>query len=190
MDLARNGPTYVSAYNDTHVIAGQASIGFELENQIPGPVTVVVPVGGGGLAAGLTLWAAGYGGARVVGVEAQASRAVSTTMALGHPTTVAIGATLADALAGNLEPGAIAPAILAAHATPVVAVSEAEIRQGMRYLTQTHGLAVEGAGATAIAALLSGKVDATGRVVAVVTGRNVALPTFAAAVTDDIGGQE
>lgn len=183
LELAARGTTYVSPYNDTHVIAGQASIGSELGDQVDGPVTVSVPVGGGGLAAGLTLWGTGRAGVRVVGVEAEASRAVSAAMAAGHTICVPVGATLADGLAGNLEPGSITPAILAAHGTPVVAVSEAEIRHALRFLARAHGLAVEGAGAVAAAALLAGKIDVDGRAVAVVTGRNIALPTLAAALT-------
>lgn len=190
LELAGLGATYVSAYNDTHVIAGQASLGSELDDQLPGTFTVVVPVGGGGLAAGLTLWAAGRDGVRVVGVEAEASRAVSTAMADGRTSTVAVGPTLADALAGNVEPGAVTPMVLATHAIPVVAVSEAEIRHGLQYLVRAHGLAVEGAGAVAVSALLAGRIAVAGRAVAVVTGRNVALPTLAAVLADDAGDNQ
>ncbi|MEO3929150.1 pyridoxal-phosphate dependent enzyme [Micromonosporaceae bacterium B7E4] len=183
LELAVGGATYISAYNDTHVIAGQASLGFELGAQLDAPATVIVPVGGGGLIAGLTLWAAGRDDVRVVGVEAEASRAVSAAMAAGHTVGVGVGPTLADALAGNLEPGSVTPAVLVAHATTVLAVSEAEIRNALRFLAREHGLAVEGAGAVAVAALLAGKLDVDDRrAIAVVTGRNIALSTLATAL--------
>ena len=183
LELAARGAAYVSAYNDTHVIAGQASLGCELSDQLDAPATVIVPVGGGGLVAGLTLWAADRDDVRVVGVEAEASRAVSATMAAGRTVVVPVGPTLADALAGNLEPGSVTPAVLAAHATPILAVSEPEIRHALRFLAREHGLAVEGAGAVAVAALLAGKIDVAGRAVAVITGRNIALPTLATALS-------
>jgi len=186
LELAARGATYVSAYNDTQVIAGQASIGFELDEQINDPLTVITPVGGGGLAAGLTLWAAGHAKVRVVGVEAEASRAVSAAVAAGQTIAVPIGATLADGLAGNIEPGSITPMILASHDTTMVAVSEAEIRHAMRFLASQHGLVAEGSGAVAVAALLAGKIEVVGRAVALVTGRNIALPTFAGAVGGDL----
>jgi threonine dehydratase len=185
LELAARGSTYVSAYNHTHVIAGQSTLGRELGEQIEGPFTIVVPVGGGGLASGLTLWASGRDGVRVVGVEAAASRAVSAAMNAGRTHTVPIGPTLADALAGNVERDAVTPGILTAHGVPVLAVSEAEIRRALRYLVRAHGLAVEGAGAVAVAAVLAGAVDADGPVVAVVTGRNVALPTLAGILAEE-----
>src|SRR5918998_658630 len=71
--LAGAGATYVSSYNDTGVIAGQSTIGRELDAQLPGPPTVACPLGGGGLSSGLGLWAAGRPQARVVAVESERS---------------------------------------------------------------------------------------------------------------------
>jgi threonine dehydratase len=179
LDLATHGATYVSPYNDRWVIAGQASIGAELREQVGGAMTIVAPVGGGGLVAGLALWASGHPDVRVVGVEAQASPAVSAAIAAGHVTEVTVESTLADGLAGNIEPNSVTPAIIAEHAHGVVNVSEPEIRHAMRFLAGQHGLMVEGSGAVAVAALLAGKADVAGCPVAVVTGRNIALPVAA-----------
>ena len=77
LDLARGGGVFVSPYNDPHVIAGQRTIAVEIGAALDGPLTIVVPVGGGGLVAGVALWAAGRDDVRVVGVEAVASRAIS-----------------------------------------------------------------------------------------------------------------
>jgi threonine dehydratase len=183
LDLAVEGLTYVSPYNDPEVIAGQSTIGGELREQVDGPLTVVVPVGGGGLASGLALWAATRPDVRVVGVEAAASMPVSAAVAAGRTVPVPVGPTLADALAGNLEPDSITPAILASHEVALLSVTEDEIRAAMRHLAADHGLVVEGGAAVGVAALLAGKVPVTGRAVALVTGRNVALPVYAEAIT-------
>jgi threonine dehydratase len=179
LEIAGEGATYVSAYNDTWVIAGQASMGVEIRQQVVGPLTVVAPIGGGGLLSGLCLWAAGHPDVAVVGVEAQESRAVSTAIDAGRVVEVPVGPTLADGLAGNIEPESVTPGIIGAHCEALTAVTEAEIRAAMRFLAREHGLLVEGSGAVAVAALLAGKVTPTGRFVAVVTGRNIALPVVA-----------
>jgi threonine dehydratase len=179
LDLAAQGLTYLSAYNDTAVIAGQASIAAELREQIDGPLTIVAPLGGGGLVAGLSLAAARHHDMRIVGVEATASRAVSAAIAAGRIMPVDVGTTLADGLAGNLESGSITPTIIAEHTDTLTDVTEPEIGHAMRFLAAEHGLLVEGSGAVAVAALLAGKVEPGGRTVALVTGRNIALPVAA-----------
>ena len=84
--LVGPGSSYVSPYNDTLVIAGQATVGRELESQTSGPLTLVVPVGGGGLLAGAALWARwrGRDDVTLIGVETCASLAVSTAVAAGR----------------------------------------------------------------------------------------------------------
>jgi threonine dehydratase len=180
--LASDGAVYVSAYNDPHVIAGQATCAWELAGQVPGEMTVVVPAGGGGLLAGVALWAAGRPDVSVVGVEAAASRALSAAVAAGRIVAVPVGATLADGLAGNLEQGSVTPALVAGRVR-FAAVSEAEIEAAVRFLALDCGLVVEGAGAVGVAALLAGRVPAAGRVVALVTGRNLAQATLARILT-------
>ncbi|MFG2005290.1 pyridoxal-phosphate dependent enzyme [Spirillospora sp. NPDC048911] len=167
---------FVSPYNDPHVIAGQGTIGCELDTQVDGPLTVVAPIGGGGLGAGLTLWARQRGDVRVVGVEAAVSRAVASAVDAGKIVEVEVGETIADGLAGNLEPGCVTPEVLR-HAE-LTSVTEAEIRAAMRWLFAEHGLVVEGAGACAVAAVLAGKVDISGRLVMVLSGRNITMPVY------------
>ena len=121
--------TYVSAYNDTHVVAGAATIGRELE-ALDGPLTVVCGVGGGGLASGLGLWAAGRPGTRVVAVEAARSPAFSTALAAGAITQVEVGETLADGLAGNIEAGSVTFPLIRDHVAAVASVEEAADRGG------------------------------------------------------------
>ncbi len=178
--LAAEGATYVSSYNDTHVIAGQATLGAELEH-LRGPVTVLAPLGGGGLAAGMGLWASSRPGTRVIAVQADASPAFSEALAAGGPVHVDVGDTLADGLAGNLEPGAATFDLVRDHVERVASVSEAELEEGIRFLARAHGVVAEGAGAAGVAALLAGKAGPeAGTTVVLVTGRNIALPRLAA----------
>jgi threonine dehydratase len=178
--LALTGARYVSSYNDTGVIAGQSTIGRELEAQLPGPITVVAPLGGGSLCSGLGLWAAGRSGARVVGVEAERSPAMSTALTAGRIERFDVGKTLADGLAGNLEPGAVTFELVRDHVAAVVQASEAEIEEAIRFLARAHGIVAEGAGATAVAGVMAGRAPAGDAPLAiVVTGRNIALRRLA-----------
>ena len=174
--LAAEGRHYVSAYNDPDVIAGGGTLGLELPAEA---LTVVCPVGGGGLCAGVALWASELPHAKVVGVEAEASRAVSSAVAAGRIDPVAVAPTLADGLAGNLEPGSVTVELVQRYVAELVSVTEAEIEAAMQFLVREHGLVAEGAGAVATAALLAGKVGVVGRPVALVTGRNIDPRTLA-----------
>ena len=176
----RTGAAFVSPYNDPTVIAGQATVGRELVEALGEDLTIVVPVGGGGLAAGVALVA---GRAVTIGAEAERSPAMSTALRAGRPTPVEVGPTLADALAGNLEPGTVTFPLIRDHVEAVVTVSEAEIADSMRFLYAEHGLVAEGAGAVAVAAVRAGRASArTAACVAVVTGRNVAAERYASVI--------
>jgi len=182
--LAGRGAVFVSPYNDTGVIAGQSTIGRELEEQLPGPLTVVCPVGGGGLASGVGLWAAGRGGTRVVGVEAERSPAFTAALSAGAITPIEPGESLADGLGGNLEPGSITFELVREHVAAIATVSEAEIAEALRMLARAHGLVAEGAGGVAVAGVMTGRVArGDGRTVVILTGRNIALPQLAAVLT-------
>jgi threonine dehydratase len=183
--LADRGAVFVSAYNDPGVIAGQSTLGRELDEQLPGPVTVVCPLGGGGLGSGLGLWAAGREGARVVGVEAERSPAFTTALAAGGITPIEPGETLADGLGGNLEPGSITFELVRDHLAAVKTVSEAEIAEALRLLARANGLVAEGAAGVGVAGVATGRVERDGTpLVVVVTGRNIALPRLAAVLAE------
>lgn len=174
LHLAEQGSMYISAYNDPHVIAGQATVLDELLFEISGDFTVIVPVGGGGLISGIALRAARVHDRTitVIGVEARASQAASRSVAVGITTTVQIDDTIADGLAGNLEPGSITVDILCANRPVFVTATEAEIRAAIRLLYTEHDLIAEGAAATSYAAMQSIPIDGT--VVALISGRNIA----------------
>jgi threonine dehydratase len=173
------GARYLSGYNDREVIAGQGSIGLELLDALGPELTVVVPVGGGGLASGIALVAV-PAGARVVGVVPEASPAMRAALAAGHAAPVRVRETLADGLAGNIEPGSVTIPLCSQLLDDLVAVSEEELADAMRFLVSEHGLVAEGSGAAPVAALLAGRVERTGTTVAVVSGRNVAPAALAA----------
>jgi threonine dehydratase len=177
--VARQGGRYVSPYNDADVIAGQGTIARELREQVPNLGTVVVPVGGGGLVAGISLGLAGTG-VRVIGVESEASPSMSAAVAAGGIVPIKVEPTLADGLAGNLEVGAVTVDIALHNQVEILTVSEADIRSAMVYSANKMGLVLEGAGAVSVAAVRAGLIPlhADGReTVVILSGRNIA-PTL------------
>jgi threonine dehydratase len=177
LDLAAaDGSRYISPYNDPDVIAGQGTIARELLEQVPNLGTVVVPSGGGGLLAGVALGLAGSG-VRVIGVESEASPAMSAALASGGIVPITVEPTLADGLSGNLELGTVTVDIALHSGVQVLTVSESDIRSAMAFAVYKMGLVLEGAGAVGVAALRAGVVgpDPEGKMtVVLLTGRNVA----------------
>jgi threonine dehydratase len=176
LDLVqREGGRYVSPYNDPDVIAGQGTMARELLEQVPNLGTVVVPVGGGGLVSGISLGLAGTG-VRVIGVESEASPSMSAATAAGGIVPITVEPTLADGLAGNLEPGAITVDIALENHVDILTVSEADIRSAMSYAAHKMGLVLEGAGAVGVAAVRAGLIptDDERETVVILSGRNVA----------------
>ena len=168
---------FISAYTHPDVIAGQATVVGEVAEQVVGPFRIVVPVGGGGLAAGTALGAPAR--ASVIGVEAQASRAVSASMRAGRVIDVDVAPTIADGLAGNIAADTITPRILSQHRVHVTAADEAAIRVAVRELALRHGIVAEGSGAVGIAAAAAGNIPADLPTVFVITGRNIAANRLA-----------
>ncbi|MBA3824397.1 MAG: threonine/serine dehydratase [Ktedonobacterales bacterium] len=169
---------FISPYNDAAVIAGQGTVAHELLEDLPDLDVIVVPVGGGGLAAGIGVWAHHVNPAiRVIGVQSEASPAMHAAFAAGALVTVPLAASLADGLAGNIEPGSITYALCRAHLASVALVTEDAIAVAMRYLMETQHVLVEGSGAVGVAALLSGAVVVPpgSRVGVILSGRNVTL---------------
>jgi threonine dehydratase len=185
LGLAGEGGVFVSAYNDAYVIAGQATMAAEVVAQVGDEVTLVVPVGGGGLLAGAALVAAAHPGVRVVPVEAANSPAVSGAVAAGRVVPVTVRPTLADGLGGNIEPGSVTPALAGPHIEAFVPVDERRIAAAMRTLATRAGLVAEGAAAVGVAALTAGEVPMDRPVVVVLTGRNVAPALLAEQLTKE-----
>jgi len=159
------GAVVVHPFDDPVIVAGQGTLGLELAEQLDEVETVVVPVGGGGLAAGIALaLAARRPGVRLVGVQAErcAPYAGATEFA----------PTIADGIAVK-RPGVLTRPILEERLEGVVTVSDEEIAQAIVLLLERTKLVVEGAGAAPVAALLAGRVGGTGPVCAVLSGGNI-----------------
>jgi threonine dehydratase len=173
---AETGRTLVHPFDDPVGQAGAGTVGLEIEEDAPGLDTVVVPVGGGGLVAGI----AATVGCRVVAVEPELSPALHDALAAGESVPVR-PASIADGLSAPFA-GPNALAVCQAHGVESVLVSEDEIREAMRFLYSRAKLACEPAAAVAVAALQSGRIEGE-RVCCVVSGGNVSSETAAAILT-------
>ena len=167
---------YVPPYNDPDVIAGQATTGVEILEDWPDVDTIVVPIGGGGLIAGIGLWArAVKPGVRLVGVQPAASPPMYAHLETRSTEPMPIAPTLADGVAGNIERASITWRLCRDLVDEVVLVDEPSIAEAMRWALAVPHLLLEGSAVLGIAALRTAAVDVAGRRVAVVTtGRNVA----------------
>jgi threonine dehydratase len=159
--VAQTGATFVHPFEDAYVIAGQGTIGLELAEQVPDAATVVIPIGGGGLASGIALaLRATRPGVRIVGVQA------AGTLPDGP------GFTIADGVAVK-RPGELTTSILDRVLDDIVSVTDEEITESIVLLLERTKLVVEGAGAVSVAAILGDKVGGTGVVVPVLSGGNI-----------------
>jgi threonine dehydratase len=174
---AQTGRTFIHPFDDPFVIAGQGTVGLEIAEDVPDLDVVVVPVGGGGLIAGI---ATALPNARIVGVEPSGSNALSAALAAGEPVPVE-PKSIADGLNAPFA-GRLPLEIATARDLDIVLVEEQEIGAGMRFAYERAKLACEPAGAAAVAALLAGKValEAGETAVAVVSGGNVSGDTATA----------
>lgn len=184
-DTDRSGSCYISPYSHPDVIAGAGTIGLELLENLPDMDTIVVPVGGGGLISGIAISTGGTT-TTVVGVEAQASSPFTQSLAAGRIVPISVGPTLADGLAGNLDPASITFEIVKSRVHGISVVSEDDIRSAIRGMLNEERLVVEGAAATAVAAVLSGGLKdhapRAQRVAVVVSGANIDPETLRAII--------
>jgi threonine dehydratase len=179
--IADTGRALVHPFDSPTTIAGQGTVALELLEDVPDADLVVVPVGGGGLIAGVaTAVKALRRDARVVGVEPETSNALHAALAAGKPVRIQ-PISIADGLNAPFA-GELALAVARRHVDEVALVTEDEIVEATRFLYGRAKLACEPAGAAATAALLAGKVrwEQGESVVAVVSGGNVAAETTVA----------
>jgi threonine dehydratase len=181
---ARTGGVFVSPYNDWDIVFGAGTVGLEIDEDLPRFDDVLVPVGGGGLVGGI----AGYLKAvrpsvRVVGVEPETSAFMAASVAAGRLVEIEERETIADAVAGGIEPGAITFPLCRDLLDAIEVVPERLLARGMGLIRALHGRVVEGAGALPLAALLKEPEKWAGRtVVAVVSGGNISPERFRAIV--------
>ena len=169
----RTGAVFIHPYDHADVVAGQGTLGFEIVEQCPQVRTVVVPVGGGGLASGVAVAIKDLDPAiSVVGVQAEAVAPYPASLAAGHPVSVRAEPTMADGIAVS-RPGDIPFAILSELADRVVTVSEESLSRGLLLCLERAKQVVEPAGAAGVAALLEHARDFVPPVVAVLSGGNI-----------------
>jgi threonine dehydratase len=158
--VERTGATLVHAFEDERVIAGQGTIGLELAEQVPEAETVLIPIGGGGLAAGIALaLKERHPSIRTIGVICQPGYTIADGIAVKHP-------------------GVLPSSILEHVLDETVSVSDEEISEALVLCVERTKLLVEGAGAVGLAALLAGRVPGSGSVAVVLSGGNIDATTL------------
>jgi threonine dehydratase len=167
------GAVFVHPFDDDRIIAGQGTLGLELVEQLPQVATVVVPVGGGGLAAGVALAVRALRPeCRIVAVQAAAFPSLRASLAAGEPTIVEAQPTIADGIAVK-QLGTRTFEVLRELVDEVVEVEEEELSEAILWSMERAKPVLEGAGAASLAALLAGKVQASGPTALVVAGGNI-----------------
>ena len=176
------GATLVHAYDDPRIMAGAGTCGLELVQDEPGLDVVVVPCGGGGLLSGTLVAVKGLApGCRVVGVEPEASDDVRRSFLSGDRVSVDVGRSICD---GQLlaTPGAQTWEVISALVDDVVTVSDDEVRAAMRLLFERCKLVTEPSGASALAAVLAGRISVPTRperIGVILSGANIDATRFA-----------
>lgn len=171
------GAILIPPFDHVDIITGQGTLGLDILDQVPDLDTVVVPIGGGGLIAGvasaLKQRAAIEGRSiRVVGVQAENAAAYPPSLAAGEPREIVIRPTIADGIAVS-KPGELNFAIIKDAVDEIVTVSEDDTARALLVLLERAKLVVEPAGAVSVAAILARKVAATGTTVAILSGGNI-----------------
>ncbi len=168
------GAKFLHPYNDLEVIAGQGTLALEILGDLPTADIIIVPAGGGGLLAGMALAAHLLNPrVKVYGVQAETANAIALSFQQKKLVTTESAATIADGIAVKV-PGDITVDLINKYAAGVVTVSEKEIANAILLLMERCKQIVEPAGATPLAAVLSGKIDVKGkRVVCLMSGGNV-----------------
>ncbi|MCP0912971.1 threonine/serine dehydratase [Legionella sp. 27cVA30] len=181
LDYAKHqGMSYISPYNHPQVIGGQGTIGLEILRQLDSVDVVFVPVGGGGLIAGI----AGYIKAvspktKIIGCLPENSPVMSASIKAGKIISMTTLQTLSDATAGGIEPNSMTFDLCNTYVDDFILVSEREIQRAILAIIKTQHLLIEGAAAMAFAAILKCAEHYKDKnVVAVLSGANISLETL------------
>jgi threonine dehydratase len=172
----QTGAVFIHPFDHADVIAGQGTLGFEIIEQCPQVRTILVPVGGGGLAAGISVAVQSLDpSVEVVGVQAEAVPGLVASLAAAEPVLVTAAPTMADGIAVQ-RPGAIAFGILAAAGVRMATVSEDALARALLLCLERAKQVVEPAGAAGVAALLDAHAAGTGTVASIGTGAGFEPP--------------
>lgn len=183
--VAEEGLTEISPFDDPRVIAGQGTIGLEIMAARPDTEVLLVPLSGGGLAAGVAMAAKAIKPSiRVVGISMDRGAAMYESIRAGHPVEIEEVPSLADSLGGGIGmQNRLSFPMCRDFLDEVVLVSEEEIYHAMQALYYEDRIVAEGACVVGLAAVLSGKVKVTGPTATIVTGRNLDMEMFTRIVT-------
>ncbi len=173
--VAEHGLTQIPPFDHPDVVAGQGTIGLELIEDLPELACVLIPLSGGGLAAGIAVAVKALRpSARIIGISMERGAAMAAAIAAGRPVEVVEEETLADSLGGGIGlSNRVTFALCRDFVDEIVLLSEAEIAAGIRHAALVENEIVEGAGAVGIAALLAGKVKPQGPTALIVSGCNI-----------------
>lgn len=172
-----SGAVFIAPFDHIDVITGQGTVALDLIDQLPEVQTIIVAIGGGGLAAGVAvaakLKAAEMGTKiKVIGVQSEHAAAYVPSLRAGKLVEIKTTPTIADGIAVS-KPGAIPFELISKHIDKVVTVSEDEIATAILVLMERAKQVVEPAGAVAVAALMVGKIKPKGKTVAILSGGNM-----------------
>jgi threonine dehydratase len=173
----RTGAVLIHPFDHRDIIVGQGTLGLELIDDLPGVETVIMGIGGGGLIAGVAgsikARAAAEGRTvRIIGVQAENSAAYPSSLAAGEPLVVSTKPTIADGIA-VARPGDVPFEMIRDLVDEVVTVSDDDIARALLVLLERAKQVVEPAGAVGVAAILAGKITATGPTISVLSGGNI-----------------
>ncbi|MER8911187.1 hydroxyectoine utilization dehydratase EutB [Mesorhizobium sp. M0854] len=173
--VAEEGLIMLPPFDHPAIVAGQGTLGLEIIEQVPDAALVLVPLSGGGLAAGVAAAVKGVSPAtKVMGVSMARGAAMKASLDAGHPVLVEELPTLADSLGGGIGlDNRLTFSMCRDLLDDVILLSEDEIAAGIRHAYEQEREIVEGAGAVGIAAVLAGKIRASGPTVLVLSGRNI-----------------
>ncbi len=178
------GLEFVSAYSDPDILAGTGTIALEILADLPTVDEIVVPIGGGGLIGGIAATVRSIQeSVRVVGVEAAASTPFTASLNAGRLTKVDVRDTVADGLAGNLDPDTLTFDYVRKFVDHVAIATEDDLYRAVTGLVRHEHQIAEGAGAAGVAAVLNGQAGRGRAVAVVVSGSNIDLETLMGVLT-------
>ena len=168
-----SGQVFIHAFNDNAVIAGQGTVGLEILRELNDVTSIVVPIGGGGLIAGIAVAVKELAPhVKIYGVQAQGAAAMYLSKQAHALKTIPDAVTMADGIAVKI-PGDLTFAIIDKYVDDVVVIDDEATASTILMLLERAKLMVEGAGAVSLAAILHGKIPTTGKVVSVISGGNI-----------------
>ena len=177
--ISKTGATYIPAFEDYKVIAGQGTIGCEILEEMPDTDTIIVPIGGGGLISGIALWAKTVNPKiRVVGAQSNAAYTMYECFKAKKIVDVPVPPTIADGLAGGISQMTLD--LVLKHVDEIVLAEEKQLKSALLWVLKNERQVVEGSGVVGPAAILQGKIrfKRGEKVVVVISGGNIDMELF------------